>query len=62
MDNYSITKMNELVIHAATLMNLKCIRLSVGFPGISAGKESACNAGDLNLIPGLGRSPGKGNS
>ena len=29
-----------------------------GFPGSSAGKESACNAGDLGLIPGLGRSPG----
>ena len=27
-----------------------------GFPGRSAGKESACNAGDLDLIPGLGRS------
>jgi len=27
----------------------------------SAGKESACNAGDLGLIPGLGRSPGGGN-
>ena len=25
-------------------------------------KESACNAGDLGLIPGLGRSPGEGNS
>ena len=31
-----------------------------GFPGGSAGKESACNAGDLGLIPGLGRSPGGG--
>ena len=30
------------------------------FPGGSAGKESACNAGDLGLIPGLGRSPGEG--
>ena len=30
-----------------------------GFPGGSAGKESACNAGDLGLIPGLGRSPGE---
>ena len=29
----------------------------VGFPGGSVGKESACNAGDLGLIPGLGRSP-----
>ena len=32
-----------------------------GFPGGSAGKESACNAGDLGSIPGLGRSPGEGN-
>ena len=29
------------------------------FPGSSAGKESACNAGDLGLIRGLGRSPGE---
>ena len=28
----------------------------------SDGKESACNAGDLGSIPGLGRSPGEGNS
>ena len=33
----------------------------MGFPGGSAGKESACNAGDLGLFPGLGRSPGEGN-
>ena len=33
-----------------------------GFPGGSAGKESACNTGDPGLIPGLGRSPGEGNS
>ena len=33
----------------------------LGFPCSSAGKESACNAGDLGLIPGLGRSPGEGN-
>ena len=32
-----------------------------GFPGSSAGKESAVNAGDLGSIPGLGRSPGEGN-
>ena len=30
-------------------------------PGGSAGKETACNAGDLGSIPGLGRSPGEGN-
>ena len=33
----------------------------MGFPGSSAGKESPCNAGDLGLIPVLGRSPGEGN-
>ena len=32
-----------------------------GFPGGSAGKESACNAGDLGSIPRLGRYPGEGN-
>ena len=31
-----------------------------GFPGDSDGKELACNAGDLDLIPGLGRFPGEG--
>ena len=31
-----------------------------GFPCGSAGKESACNAGDLGSIPGLGRSPEEG--
>ena len=31
----------------------------MGFPGGSDGKESACNAGDLGSIPGLGRSPGE---
>ena len=28
-----------------------------GFPCKSVGKESACNTGDLGLIPGSGRSP-----
>ena len=32
----------------------------LGFPGGSDGKESACNAGDLGSIPGLGRCPGEG--
>ena len=32
----------------------------LGFPGGSAGKQSACNAGDLGSIPRLGRSPGEG--
>ena len=33
---------------------------TLGFPGGSLSKESACNAGDLSPIPGLGRSPGEG--
>ena len=33
----------------------------MGFPGGLNGKESGCNAGDLDLIPGLGRSTGEGN-
>ena len=32
-----------------------------GFPCGSAGKEFACNLGDLGSIPGLGRAPGEGN-
>ena len=32
----------------------------VGFPSGSDSKESACNAGELGSIPGLGRSPGEG--
>ena len=35
--------------------------LVLGFPGISASKESACNMGDLGSVPGLRRSPVEGN-
>ena len=34
----------------------------LGFPCDSAGKDSTCNVGDLDSIPGLGRSPGEGKS
>ena len=34
---------------------------TLGFPGGSDSKVSACNAGDLSSIPGSGRSPGEGN-
>ena len=37
------------------------LRQNTWFPGGSEGKESACNSGDLGLIPGVGRSPGEGN-
>ena len=33
---------------------------SMGFPGSSVGKESACNVGDPGLIPGSGRYAGEG--
>ena len=33
----------------------------MGFPGVSDGKESTCNAEDLGSIPGSGRCPGEGN-
>ena len=37
------------------------LTLLLGIPGGSVSKESACNAGDLGLIPGSGGSPGGGN-
>ena len=36
------------------------LRNILGFPGGSDSKKSTCNAGDLSLIPELGRSPGGG--
>ena len=33
----------------------------MGYPSTSVSKESACNAGNINLIPGSRRSPGEGN-
>ena len=38
-----------------------CKYISGSFPGGSDGKETACAAGDLGLIPGSGRSPREGN-
>ena len=40
--------------------NRFALKFKWGFPCGSAGKESACNAGDLGSILGLGRSPGEG--
>ena len=37
------------------------VKLNKNFTGGSGSKESACSAGDLGSIPGLGRSPGEGN-
>ena len=38
------------------------VGIKEGFPAGSDGKESACNAGDLGSVLGLGRSPGEGNA
>ena len=40
--------------------NFHLLKAKKGFPCGSAGKESACNVGDLGSIPGLGRSPEEG--
>ena len=48
------------VLAANMLIFTECLHYATGFPGSSVGKESACNAGDSSLIPGLGRSPGEG--
>ena len=37
------------------LLDRLLIPVLLGFPGASPGKESTCNAGDVGLIPGLGR-------
>ena len=53
-------KEEEVIIKPGnTILKLKnCLW---GFPCSSVGKESACNAGDLGSIPGLGRFPAEGN-
>ena len=52
----TILRQCQAASNQKTLLN----RLN-GFPDGSDSSESVCNAGDLGLIPGLGRSPGEGN-
>ena len=54
---FSKCKIIDAEKDAIHLTNTYKIRV---FYNSSVGKESACNAGDLDLIPGLGRSPGGG--
>ena len=42
-------------------MSILYIKEKRGFPGVSDGKESACNTGDLGLISESGTFPGEGN-
>ena len=57
-----------MVTNLIAVTMLQCIQTSnhylhiLGFPGGSVSKESTCSAGDPGSIPGLGRSPGEGNS
>ena len=57
----SLSKLTEMVKDMETWRAAVYGLTESGFPHSSVGKESACNAGDLGLIPGLGRSPGEGN-
>ena len=51
-----------LVVHASYSAHLDDFRALIWTqPGGSEVKVSACNAGDLGSIPGLGSSPGEGN-
>ena len=51
------------MLHHSRLPTQPFLQVSIppSNPGGSGDKEFACNVGDLGLIPGLGRSPGKGN-
>ena len=51
--------LSEFCIFHIQILLFILLRSHLGFPGGSAGKESACNAGDLGSIPGWGRSPGE---
>ena len=64
----SPTQESSKVVASVSVESGECINsishpkeITMGFPGGSDGKESACNPGDLRSSPGLGRSPGVGN-
>ena len=61
--SFSALKSTHQLMYIWVVFNLLTVPFHKGrgFLCSSAGKESACNAGDLGLIPGLGRSPGEGN-
>ena len=50
-----------MILHIHTLPIYSLTSCLKDLPGSSLGKESACSAGDLGSIPGLGRFPGEGN-
>ena len=53
-------KLNPTLRHFESVIYLVWSAVWLGFPKGSSGKEHSCQAGDLGLIPGLGRFPGGG--
>ena len=60
--NYSLWSIQCIVEFSLVIFCWGLGTGSWGFPGVSVGKESPFNAGDLGSVPGLARSPGEGNS
>ena len=58
--NITVIQVYALTSNAEEAEVGQCHEDLLGFPDSSVGKESACNAGDPGLIPGSGRSAGKG--
>ena len=52
--------LNPFFIFLFSLCDFHYLSIALGFPCGSAGNKSACNVGDLDSIPGLGRCPGEG--
>ena len=51
----------DRIVHGVANSRTRLSNFTLDCPGGSDRKASACNAGDLGLIPGSGRSPGEGN-
>ena len=60
MPSFCSSGLHEVLAECCFLVSWSCFCLLRRFPDGSVGKESARNAGDLGLIPGLGRSRGGG--
>ena len=61
MPSFCSSGLHEVLAECCFLVSWSCFCLLRRFPDGSVGKESARNAGDLGLIPGLGTSPGEEN-
>ena len=59
--NLDLTLTHHEILTQIIALNNSNYRPKRGFPHGSEGKASACNSGDLDSIPGSGRSPGEGN-